>query len=259
MGRQATFRGTTAGFVEGISIMNDFENIDGKDHNNRQIIGVIPARGGSSRIPRKNLATVGGIPLFSHAIKVAKESKLFSRIVVNSDDDEILSVASEYGAETYQRPEAFGSGKVFVIEVLKEMFRSLGLGNNDVVGVLLPTCPLRKASDLRNAYRLFKAKGADKAVVSVASYETPIQLAHFMNRSGQLEAVFARDYQRSTRSTDHRIAYHYNEAIIFNTIGNLMRQHNLIGDAPYPYIMPAERSLLIDYSFQLELVRLMLE
>ena len=139
------------------------------------------------------------------------------------------------------------------------MFATLGLGDDDLAGILLPTCPLRTAEDLRGALKLFIAKGGRIPVVSVTTYETPIQLAHVIGDQGRLEAVFPNDYRRSTRSTDHQIAYHYNEAVVFNTIGNFRCQHNLIGDNPYPYEMPAERSILLDFPFQLKLVRQLIE
>jgi len=95
--------------------------------------------------------------------------------------------------------------------------------------------------------------------VSVSWYATPIQLAHFIDEENRLMPFFPNDYKKSTRSTDHRRAYYYNEAIIFNKADNLLNQSNLIGDMPIPYIMPPERSILIDYPFQLKMIEALLK
>jgi len=222
------------------------------------VYAFIPARGGSRRVKKKNLAYLQGKPLFAHAVKVARNSGLFQKIYVNSEDAEILAVAALLKAEPYRRPQDLAGDQVFIIEVLKEMVRTLRLADTAVLGIMLPTCPLRTVADVQGAYRLFQEAGSNTPVVSVAAFDIPIQLAHFIKADGRLDPVFPRDYRQSTRSTDHQTAYYYNEAIIFNTVGNLLKQTNLIGKRPLPYIMPAERSHLIDYGHQMEIVRLLM-
>lgn len=219
---------------------------------------LIPARGGSKRIKRKNLFVINGKPLLAYSIETAKNSRLFSRVFVNSDNDEILAEALKLGAEIYRRPEHLSNDSVFVIEVVQEMLESLSFRDETVVGIMLPTCPLRNEHDVIEAYELFKKKGGKVPVVSVSSYETPIQLSQFIGKNGRLEPVFPNDYKKSTRSTDHKTAYKFNEAIIFNTVKILKSQRNLIGEKPYPYTMPPERSIILDYSYQIELVKKLL-
>lgn len=219
---------------------------------------LIPARGGSKRIKWKNLSVVNGKPLLSYAIEAAKNSRLFSRVFVNSDDDEILAEALKLGAEIYRRPVRLSHDTTFVIEVVQEMLDSLSFTDETVIGIMLPTCPLKTEYDIINAYELFLNKGGEIPVVSVSSYETPIQLAHFIGEDGRLKAVFPDNYKKSTRSTDHKTGYRYNEAIIFNTVKNLKFQRNLIGEKPFPFIMPPERSITLDYPYQLELVKILL-
>ncbi|GAB6041595.1 acylneuraminate cytidylyltransferase family protein [Endothiovibrio diazotrophicus] len=220
---------------------------------------VICARGGSSRVPRKNILPIGGKPLIAHTIEAAKASGLFGHVVVNSEDDEILVAAEASGAELYRRPQALASGTTFMIQVVQEMIDSLGMADDDVVSILFPTCPLRNAEDIRGAYRLFVDHGATTPVAAVTEYEYPIQVALSIDGGGRLAPMFGDDYRKSTRHNDHAKAYRANYSVMFNTAGMLRRQGNLIGDAPIPFVMPFERSIDIDHPFQMEMARLLIE
>ena len=225
---------------------------------NPAVYAVIPARGGSKRVQKKNLALIEGKPLFAYAVEVAKNCGIFREVLVNSDDKEILAAAANLTATPYRRPKHLGGDRVFIIEVIHEMIGTLGLADADVLGILLPTCPLRTEADVLGAYQLFLEQGGEVPVVSVAGYDTPIQLAQFIGADGRLDLVFPKDYRKSTRSTDHQKAYRYNEAIIFNSVKNFKNQNNLIGERPFPYVVPLERSIALDYPYQMELVRLLL-
>jgi CMP-N-acetylneuraminic acid synthetase len=225
---------------------------------NPAVYAVIPARGGSKRVQKKNLALLGGKSVLAYAVEVAKNCGIFKEVLVNSDDAEILAAAAKLTATPYRRPEHLGGDSVFIIEVIHEMIGTLGLADTDVLGILLPTCPLRTAADLIGAYQLFLEHDGQAPVVSVAGYDTPIQLAQFIGTDGRLDLVFPKDYRKSTRSTDHQNAYRYNEAIVFNSVKNFKNQNNLIGERPFPYIMPPERSVALDYPYQMELVKLLL-
>lgn len=225
----------------------------------KSTIAVIPARGGSQRVPRKNVYTICGKPLLAYTIDVARESGLFERIIVNSDDREVLEIASNFGAEPYSRPPALGNHKAYVIDVLNEMFVGLDIKQDIEVAVMLATSPLRTVEDLQAAYCLFEEGNGKVPVVSVSSYETPIQLAQRIDKNGRMDPFFPDDYIRSTRSTDHNQAYRYNGAIIFNTVAGFMGQHNLIGSGALPYIMPPDRSIDVDWLYQLELIEILLE
>ncbi len=224
-----------------------------------EIIAVIPARGGSKRVKKKNLYPIEGKPLIAYTIEKATFCGVFHEVYVNSEDEEILRVSKEYGAIPYKRPSILAGDKVFIIEVLHDMIKSLKISEGTTVGILLPTAPLRTEEDILNAFRIFNETGGEAPVVSVSWYPTPIQLAQFITSDNHLEPVFPEDYRRSTRSTDHKKAYYFNEAVIFNSVKNIMSQKNLIGDKPIPYIMPPERSILIDYPFQLKLIEIILK
>lgn len=219
----------------------------------------IPARRNSKRVPLKNLAKIDGIPLLNFTVRAALESEVFEKVFVNSEDDEILHLASSAGAEVYRRPTALAADSTYVIEVIQEMIHSLRLPDTDAVGVLFPTVPLRSVQDIRVAYKLFCSHDRKSSVVSVTPYEYPIQLALDINLQGRLVPTSPDDYNRSTRHNDHKTMYRANFAIIFNAVINLKAQRNLIGDTPIPYRMPLERSIDIDDPFQMKLVEVILK
>jgi len=219
----------------------------------------IPARRGSKRVRNKNLTLINGKPLLAYTIETALRSGVFERVIVNSEDDEIRGVAQQYGAAIYGRPPELASDTTYIIEIIQEMIRTLAWPDDTALGVLFPTCPLRSTHDIQEAYRLFRANGGATPVVSVTSYEYPIQLALTITGDNRLEPVFPDDYRRSTRHNDHPRMYRANFAIIFNNVGNLKAQENLIGRRPIPYVMPQERAVDIDDPHQMQVIKLILE
>lgn len=220
---------------------------------------IICARGGSSRVPKKNVIPIAGKPLLAYTIEAARDSEVFNRIIVNSEDDEILEVGEHYGAELYRRPLVLATGTTFMIQVVQEMIERLEFADEDIVSVLFPTCPLRNAEDICGAYKAFLDAGAQTPLAAVAEYDYPIQVALQMNENGRLIPAFSDEYKRSTRHNDHPTTYRANYAVMFNTVGNLKRQTNLIGDEPIAYVMPLERSLDIDTPYQMKLATLLIE
>jgi CMP-N-acetylneuraminic acid synthetase len=130
----------------------------------KQIIAVIPARGGSKRVPRKNLLLLRGKPLIAHTIEHAKRSRLVSRIIVSTDDNEISDVAIQYGAEVIKRPPELSgntaSSEVALIHVVdwlaeKEKYEP------DILVFLQCTSPIRNESDIDNAITVLLENNAD--------------------------------------------------------------------------------------------------
>ena len=226
----------------------------------KERICVIPARGGSQRVKNKNIRVVEGKPLLAHGIEVARASDLFEQIVVSSQDDGILQVAEDFGAVPHRRPSELATDEVLVIQVVREVLDSHGVSDDAMVGIMLPTSPLRTPEDLRRAYRLFEDNCRQSPVVSVAPYERPIQLGLRLDADNRLRPLFYDEYVGNTRTEGHTTTYWYNGAIIFNTAGTLRRQGRvLIGQDPVPYIMPYERSIDIDHEFQIDLVQSLLK
>lgn len=137
---------------------------------NEKILAIIPARGGSKGIPRKNLIDIGGKPLVAHTIGHALAAQDIGRVVVSSDDDEILSVAASHGAETSRRPDSLSHDStlqevdrllVWTVEELEKAGSSF-----DIVLLLYPTAPLRDVASIDTAVKMVLEQGYD-SVLSV--------------------------------------------------------------------------------------------
>lgn len=123
------------------------------------IIVIIPARGGSKRLPNKNTKLLGGIPLITHSINFANENHI-DRIVVSTDNASIKEIALQYGAEVLDRPAALATNNSPTIDTLKQVMENVA-GNYDYVVVLQPTNPLRPINLLQEAFKRMKEGNFD--------------------------------------------------------------------------------------------------
>lgn len=135
-------------------------------------LGVIPARGGSKRLPRKNLRELGGRPMIAYTVEAALGSGVFETVIVSTDDAAIAEVARGCGAEVpfVRRPD-LANDHAHVSEVALDALQRLDPDGSrfDVVAQLLPNCPLRTADDVRASQRAFEA-GSSPAQLSVTRY-----------------------------------------------------------------------------------------
>ncbi len=140
----------------------------------RNILAVIPARGGSIRLPQKNLQLVGGVSLVTRAIEQAKASKYILRIVVSSDDDEILDIARHAGAEGLKRPPSLSRGDLSGLHILLEhVIDTLekhggGTYRAGIIVILQPTSPLRTSEDIDACLDLYQSGECD-SITSVCN------------------------------------------------------------------------------------------
>jgi CMP-N-acetylneuraminic acid synthetase len=107
--------------------------------------GVIPARGGSKGVPRKNIRPLAGRPLLVHSIEAARAAPSLTRVVVSSDDPDILAVAAAYGASALTRPPELATDAATTDSVLVHVVQTLALADDDLVVLLQPTVPIRRA------------------------------------------------------------------------------------------------------------------
>lgn len=133
------------------------------------VIAIIPARGGSKRIPRKNIVPFFGQPMLAYAIAAARHTGLFDHIVVSTEDPEIGEVARTYGAEVAVRPPHFATDAAGLIEVAEHALRAFGVSEGDAFCQLMPNCPLRRADDIRSHWQAFERAGR-KFQISVIPY-----------------------------------------------------------------------------------------
>jgi pseudaminic acid cytidylyltransferase len=171
-------------------------------------LAVIPARGGSKRIPRKNIKLFGGLPIVAWSIFAAIESKCFDRIIVSTDDDEIARVADAYGAEApFMRPKELSDDHVGTIPVIAHAVDWL-LAQGETVGevcCIYATAPFIRAADLRRGLKLLESVDTDYAF-SVTSYGFPIQRAIRITPEQHIEMFQPEHFH--TRSQDLEEAWH---------------------------------------------------
>lgn len=134
-----------------------------------RVIAVVPARGGSKAIPRKNIARVGGTPLVVWSIQTARAIGIIDRTIVSTEDEEIASVAREYGAEVYFRPPRLATDGALIVDTLRDLIETLGAeGESARIMVLLePTSPFRSSEDVSLCIEQLVRGGRD----SVATFK----------------------------------------------------------------------------------------
>jgi CMP-N,N'-diacetyllegionaminic acid synthase len=198
-------------------------------------LGLIPARGGSERLPNKNTIDLGGKPLIVWTIKAAQESAKFDRIICSTDDHGIAAVASQYGCEIIERPKELSQADSASISVLEHVETTI---HSDTICLLQPTSPFRRSTDIINAYLMLEHTGCD-AVVSVA--EAPPDL------------VF--DFGLGNRLRPKQNAVVCNGGIYLITTDHLLNKGDWYNGVTYGYLMPKERSLDIDTRADLDLAR----
>jgi CMP-N-acetylneuraminic acid synthetase len=212
---------------------------------------IIPARGGSKRFPRKNLAFLAGKPLLAYAIAAALESQVFETVCVSSEDEEILETAKKYGAHlALPRPLDLASDSTQVKQLclyLLDHFTSQGLDYQEF-GLLLVTSPLRQGVDIREAYNIFKNSQANY-VMSLVPWDHPPQRAVW-TPNGYVEPYFGPQYMQRTQVLD--TLYRHDGSIIFARTGVFQQEKDFFGSKIVPYFIPPERSVDIDNPLDLE-------
>jgi N-acylneuraminate cytidylyltransferase len=171
-------------------------------------LAVIPARGGSKRIPRKNIKLFGGKPMIAWSIETALLSGCFDRIVVSTDDEEIAEVAKEYGAEVpFVRPSALSDDHTGTIPVIAHATQWQAEQGTPATQVccIYATAPFVQAQDLRRGMALLQSSGTDYAF-SVTSYAFPIQRAIRITTDNRVEMFQPEHF--NTRSQDLPEAWH---------------------------------------------------
>ncbi len=225
-------------------------------------LGVIPARGGSKSVPRKNIAILGGKPLLAYTIAAAQASRRLTDYLVSSEDEEILRIARQYGAPTpFVRPAELSTDDApslpVVQHAVREMERLKGLVY-DIVVLLQPTTPFRLAQDIDAAIDKLIATQADSviSVCDVGAYH-PARMRWIID--DRLVELPIREEKELQRRQDLPPVYIRNGAIYAVRREVVMVQNSMVGKISRPYIMPQERSVNIDSQLDFLLAEILLQ
>ncbi|WP_291297166.1 cytidylyltransferase domain-containing protein [Elioraea sp.] len=208
-------------------------------------LAVIPARGGSKRVPRKNVVPFCGEPLMAHAIRAAVASSLFAAIHVSTDDDEIAAVAAAHGLRpAFPRPATLADDHATLADVLHFVtarFAEAGEAFASVT-VLMPTAPLVRADDLVAAHALFDGAGGRRPVLAVTRFPVPVEWAFRRDSAGTLTPV--QPGKDQLRSQDLAEAWYDAGAFAIHPAASLVP-----GAVAHPWLghpLPRERAVDID-------------
>lgn len=191
-----------------------------------KIIAIIPARGGSKRLPNKNTMLLGGLPLIAYSINYAKENHM-DKIVVSTDDALIKGIAIAYGAEVMDRPMALASDNSPTIETLKNVMENV-IGNYDCVVVLQPTNPLRPQNLLQEALKKIKEGNFD-SLMTVTRNEQ--KFGKIVN-----DKFLPYNYTVGQRSQELDPLY-YENGLLYIAKTALILEGKLVGDNHLPFIV----------------------
>ena len=170
------------------------------------VVAVVPARGGSKRIPRKNVRPFRGRPMIAWSIEAAQASGCFERIIVSTDDDEIERIAVSGGAEApFRRAAALADDQTGAQAVIADAIERLKLPSDAIVCCLYATAPFLRPADLRRGLALLRSSGAGFAL-AVTTFPFPIQRALRVDAGDRL-GMFQPEHQ-ATRSQDLVEAWH---------------------------------------------------
>ena len=225
-----------------------------------KILAVIPARGGSKGVPRKNIRPICGKPLIAYTIETALAARhQFHRVIVSTEDEEIASIARRFGADVpFLRPAELATDQAATLPVLQHAVNFVEEQDQvtlDWVLLLQPTAPFRTVEDIDAALELGRQGGCD-SVISVEEVFAVHPILMKRIEDGRL-LPFCIDEKEGTRRQDYQPpAYMRNGAIYLSRRDILMERNSIWGDIIRPYTMPPERSFSVDSELDLKLVDL---
>lgn len=190
-------------------------------------IAIIPARGGSKRLPGKNIQLLGGIPLIAHSIRYAQKNEFIDAVYVSTDDDAIKKVAEQYGAIVIDRPAALSGDLEPTVTALKHVLEIL---NDDAETIILlqPTNPLRPENLLEEAFTAFTQKGFDSLFTVSRNHH---KLGRIVN-----DKFIPFNYEIGQRSQDLEPLY-FENGLLYISKASLIRKEIILSESAFPMVV----------------------
>lgn len=212
-------------------------------YKNKTFLAIILARGGSKRLPRKNVLKLNGKPLIAWSIKAGLNSKYIDKVVVSSDDDEILEIAKKYGANTIKRPAKLANDEASSFVAIKHTIENSE--KYDFIVLLQPTSPLRDESHIDESIELLELKKSD-AIISVSEVEHSPLWCNKLPDDENMENFLPNEILNK-RSQDLDKFYRLNGAIYICETNKLLQEETFfLKKNIHAYIMPKLNSVDID-------------
>ena len=209
-------------------------------------IAIIPARGGSKRIPRKNIKEFLGKPIIAYSIEAALKSGVFDEVMVSTDDEEIAEIAKKYGASVpFMRSEKTANDYATMENVIEEVilnYKKMG-HNFDIFCCLFSTAPFLSPHIIQNSYKIIKESG-DSALIPVIQYSYPIQRALYIDNESHLR--MREPEHIHTRSQDLQKMYHDAGIFYWMKIPEFLDSKEILCNSTGFMILPEESVQDID-------------
>lgn len=212
---------------------------------NKKILAIIPARGGSKGIPRKNVKAISGKPMIQYTIEAAKECPYIDKVVVSTEDVEIADISMRAGAIVpFSRPEELATDEAKTIDVVMHAveFYERKAERFDIIVLLQPTSPLRNAEDITKALEYFM-RNEQRSLVTVSEVsESPILMRNF-NKENKLEKILEED--SDVRRQDMKKFYRINGAIYINKASEL-NANTSFNDNEMGFVLTQDHGIDVD-------------
>jgi N-acylneuraminate cytidylyltransferase len=225
----------------------------------KKVLAIIPARGGSKGIPKKNIRLLAGKPLLEYTIDAAKNSNELHKIVVSTDNPEVGSVAENAGIDVIIRPPELAQDTSPIIDAVSHVMTVLKEREGflpDVIVLLQPTSPLRTTEDIDGAIRGFLT-GVFDSVISVCETDHSPYWC-FTIDDQKLKPLFNKKLSTARRQ-DLPNTYRPNGAIFITSPDSLKRNAGFMAKNTGPFIMPADRSIDIDFPLDFSFAEFLIE
>ena len=218
----------------------------------KRLVAIIPARGGSKRLPRKNILDLAGKPLIAWTIEAGLKSKYVDRVIVSTDDEEIAEISKKYGADVpFIRPKELASDTSSIINVVRHAIQLLRENGDDFEYILLlqPTSPLRTEDHINQAIQLLIEKKAD-GVVSIVKVDHPVEWTNTLPEDCSMDGFFS-DEMKGLNSQEFPTRYMLNGAIYISKIEKkLTSDFMVLRSNCYGYIMNKFVSVDVDTYYE---------
>ncbi len=225
-----------------------------------KVLGIIPARRGSKRVAHKNMRPLGGKPLAAWSIEAARQARKLDRIVVSSDDPEVLRLAADYDASLpLERPAALAADESLAIDYVKHALATLearGEGPFDSIVIVQPSSPLTIAADIDATVELLATSGADSAV-SVVRLDHAIHPLKMKLLLGDRLLPYLEE-ERGRMASHELPEIYVRNCSVYATRRAAIDRGQLIGDDCRGYVMPRERSIDINDELDLQFAEFLL-
>lgn len=222
-------------------------------YKDKTFLAIIPARGGSKRLPRKNVLELANKPLIAWSIDAGLHSNYIDSVIVSSDDEEILKISKNFSADTIKRPDALANDTATTFDAIKHTIENSE--KYDYVILLQPTSPLRTSLDIDEAIELLEEKNAD-AIISVCEMDHSPLWSNILDETLSMQG-FLKEEVLNKRSQDLETYYRLNGAIYICKTSKLLEEESFfLKEHSFAYIMDRKNSIDIDEEIDFKLANI---